>query len=150
MNIRACSCISKEEVKEALRKMKPGKAVGPDLIPVEVWKCLGKVGLDWLSELFNVIFRTVRMPSEWRTSTVIPLYNDKGDVQDCNNYRGKLLSHTMKLWERVIEGRLRKEVAISDNQFGFMPGRSTMEAIHLIPDLWKCIGIGKRIFTWCL
>ena len=96
LNVRACSCISKGEVEEALRKMKSGKAVGPDLIPVEFWKCLGEVGLDWLLELFNVIFRIVRMPSEWRTSTVIPLYKDKGDVQDCNNYRGiKLLSHTM-------------------------------------------------------
>jgi len=38
----------------------------------------------------------------------------------------------MKLWERVIEGRLRADIRISENQFGFMPGRSTMEAIHLI------------------
>ena len=43
----------------------------------------------------------------------------------------------MKLWEKVIEGRLRKEVAISDNQFGFMPGRSTIEAIHLIRRLME-------------
>jgi len=38
----------------------------------------------------------------------------------------------MKLWEKVIEGRLRKKILISKNQFGFMPGRSTIEAIHLI------------------
>jgi len=80
MNVRECSHISKEEVKEALRKMKSGKAVGPDLIPVEVWKCLGEVGVDWLIEFFNIIFRTTKMPSEWRTSTVIPLYKDKGNV----------------------------------------------------------------------
>ena len=75
---------------------------------MEIWKCLGDVGVDWLAELFNVIFRTGKMPSEWRPSVIIPLYKDKDDIQDCNNYRGiKLLSHTMKLWERVIEGRLR-------------------------------------------
>jgi len=73
------------------------------------------------------------MPTEWRTSTVVPLYKDKADIQDYNNYRGlKLLSHTMKLWEWVIEGRLRKDISISKNQFGFMPGRSTTKAIHLI------------------
>jgi len=43
-----------------------------------------------------------------------------------------LLSHTMKLWERVIEKRLRKDILISENQFGFMPGRSTTEAIYLL------------------
>ena len=34
--VRECSHISKEEVKEVLRKMKSEKAVGPDLIPVEI------------------------------------------------------------------------------------------------------------------
>ena len=42
------------------------------------------------------------------------------------------MSHTMKLWERVIEHRLRGMTYITMNQFRFMPGRSTMEAIFLI------------------
>jgi len=41
----------------------------------------------------------------------------------------------MKLWERVIEHRLRQNVTISENQFRFMPGRSTTEAIHLLCQL---------------
>ena len=54
-------------------------------------------------------------------------------ITSCTNYRGiKLMSHTMKLWERVIEHRLRAITRVSMNQFGFMPGRSTMEAIFLI------------------
>jgi len=66
------------------------------------------------------------MPNEWRTSTVFPLYKNKGDIQDCNNYRGiKLLDYTTKLWEKVIEVRLRNDIVISENQFGFMLGRST-------------------------
>ena len=32
----------------------------------------------------------------------------------------------------VIEGRLRKVISISKNQFDFMPDRSTTESIHLI------------------
>ena len=47
------------------------------------------------------------------------------------------MSHTMKLCERIIEQRLRRTVKISENQFGFMPGRSTMEAIHLIRQLME-------------
>ena len=34
--------ISKEEVRENMQRMKNGKAVGPDVLPVEVWKCLGE------------------------------------------------------------------------------------------------------------
>jgi len=38
----------------------------------------------------------------------------------------------MKLWKRVIEGSLRVDISISENQFGFMLGRSTTDVIHLI------------------
>ena len=56
------------------------------------------------------------MPNQWRKSVLIPLYKNKGDIQNCLNYRGiKLVSHTMKLWERVIERRLRLETNISEN-----------------------------------
>ena len=47
------------------------------------------------------------------------------------------MSHTMKLWEKVIERRLRAETHISKNQFGFMPGRSTTEAIYLLRGLME-------------
>ncbi|RZB79100.1 DnaJ-like subfamily C member 7 isoform B [Glycine soja] len=125
--------IQKQEVKEALKRMSNGKAVGPDNIPIEVWKTLGDRGFEWLTKLFNEIMRSKRMPEEWRRSTLVPIYKNKGDIQNCANYRGiKLMSHTMKLWERVIERRLRKETQVTENQFGFMPGRSTMEAIYLL------------------
>jgi hypothetical protein len=42
------------------------------------------------------------------------------------------MSHTMKLWEKIIEHRLRGITYITKNKFGFMPGRSTMKAIFLI------------------
>ena len=56
----------KTEVREALKKMKGGKAVGPDDIPIEVWKCLGDEGISWLTKLFNTILKTKKMPDEWR------------------------------------------------------------------------------------
>ncbi|KAJ0851513.1 hypothetical protein HanPSC8_Chr13g0592981 [Helianthus annuus] len=56
------------------------------------------------------------MPDQWRSSVVVPLYKNKGDVQCCGNYRGiKLLSHTMKLWERIIETRIRREIKETSN-----------------------------------
>lgn len=42
------------------------------------------------------------------------------------------MRHIMKLCERVIEQRLRKKTRVIENQFGFMLGRSTMEAIYLL------------------
>ncbi|XP_019226337.1 PREDICTED: uncharacterized protein LOC109207802 [Nicotiana attenuata] len=108
--------ITVEEVEEVMRKMSKGRATGPDKIPVELWKAVGWVGLEWLTRLFNVIFRTKKMPEEWRWSFMVLFYMDKGDIQNCNNYRRiKLPSHTMKVWERVVERRVRKSVSILEN-----------------------------------
>ena len=99
---------------------------------------MGEEGIRWLTDFFNVILKTAKIPQEWRHSTIIPVYKNEGDMQNCNSYRGiKLFSHTMKLWERVIEGRLRVDIMISENQFGFTLGRPTMEAIHLIRRLME-------------
>jgi phosphoheptose isomerase len=72
-----------------------------------------------------------------RRNILVPIFKNKGDIQSCNYKEIKLMSHTMKLWERVIEHRLRKLTTVSKNQFGFMPGRSTMDAIFLIRKLMK-------------
>ena len=39
------------------------------------------------------------------------------------------MSHTMKIWERVVEARLRQEVDICEHQYCFMPGKSTTDEI---------------------
>ena len=118
------SCVSREKVKNALRRIKKGKAVGPDELPVEVWKCMGKMGIKFLTRLFNRLLMGERMPEEWRRNVLIQIYKNKGDTQCCRKYRGiKLMSHTMKVWERIIEARLRNRVEISKQQYGFMPGK---------------------------
>jgi hypothetical protein len=43
----------------------------------------------------------------------------------------------MKLWEMIIEHRLRGVINVTKNQFGFMPERLTIEAIFLIRQLMK-------------
>ena len=39
------------------------------------------------------------------------------------------MSHTKKVWERIIEARLRDEVEISKQQYEFMPEKETTEAM---------------------
>jgi hypothetical protein len=47
------------------------------------------------------------------------------------------MSHTMKLWEKIIEHRLKGVTNVTENQFSFMPGRSTMETVFLIRQLME-------------
>ena len=115
-----------------MKKMKNGKSCGPDNTPIEAWKALGEVGVLLLTELFNMVLSTGVMPSVWRESVLTPIYKNKGDVMDCKNYRGiKLLCHIFKLYERIIDARLRALITPNNAHMGFLPGRGTTDAIFL-------------------
>ena len=58
------NCVSKEEVRNAIRGMKGGKAVGPDELPVEVWKFMGEMGIKFLTRLFSRLLVGERMPED--------------------------------------------------------------------------------------
>ena len=59
-NRRFVRRIQEFEVREALKRMKGGKTIGPDGIPIEVWRCLGDIAIVWLTKLFNHIFDRTR------------------------------------------------------------------------------------------
>ena len=87
--------ISEEETETALKGMTCGKSIGEDEIPADAWKCIGKCGNNTLCNLFNCIMKTEHMPSAWRQSILIQIFNGEGDIQECQKYLGiKLLSHT--------------------------------------------------------
>ena len=92
------NCVNRE-VKNVLKRMKKGKAVGPDELPIEVWKCMGEMGIKFLTKLFNRLLMGERMSEEWRGSVLSPIYKNKGDAQRCENYREmKLMSHAKNIF----------------------------------------------------
>ena len=83
------------------------------------------------------------MPEEWRRSVLIPMCKNKGNAQCCGNYRGiKLMCHTMKVC--IIEARLRDRVKISKQQYGFMPGKGTTDAMFALRMLMEKYREGQR------
>jgi len=62
----------------------------------------------------------------------------------------KLQEIALKIYERVIERRIRERVHIQEYQFGFMPRRSTMDAIVILRRVQKKIleGNNKRYWTF--
>ncbi|XP_064091671.1 uncharacterized protein LOC135205252 [Macrobrachium nipponense] len=94
------------------------------------------VGADFNGHVGNV--NDEKIPEDWRESILIPIFKGKGVVQEYSNYRGiKLMSHTLKILERVIDGRLREEVRIEKEQLGFMKGSGTTDGIFCIRQLMK-------------
>ena len=61
--------ITSADIEMALRNMKNGKATGPDNLPVEVWKSLGRTGVNFLKEALNKISDEEKIPDIWRKSS---------------------------------------------------------------------------------
>ncbi len=76
---------------------------------------------------------TSGIPSSCRLSEVTSLFKGKGFILECSNYRGiNLISHTLKLLERIIDQRLSTSVELGNIQFGFRIGRSTMDPVFAL------------------
>ena len=56
----------------------------------------------------------------------------------------KLNSHTMKLWKRVVEARLTRKVAISEQQYGLMPRKRTTNAMFALRVLMEKYREGQK------
>ncbi|VDO27916.1 unnamed protein product [Heligmosomoides polygyrus] len=55
----------------------------------------------------------------------------KDDPADCSNYHPiRLLSHSMKIFERILVRRIREIDKLFDNQRGFVAGCGTVDVIY--------------------
>ena len=93
--------VTGEEMVIAVRAVKPGKASGPFGVCAEIVSASGEVGISVIMELCQ------RMLDEWHASVLVPIFEGKGDVRNCNACRAvKLLQHALEIIERVLERRM--------------------------------------------
>ena len=120
-------------MRAAIHASKTGKAAGPSGVVAEMLKASGPPGEQWVLDVCNAIVQEGRIPEDWRKSWMVSVYKGKGNAMECGSYRGiKLLDQVMKVFERVIEAKVRSRVKIDDMQLGFRPGRGTTDAIFVV------------------
>ena len=81
------------------------------------------------------------IPSDWKRGLVVTLWKGKGDLQDCNNYRGvTLLSVPGKVFAQIIIDWVRHHMLEHQRpeQSGFTPKRSTIDRILALRVLTEC------------
>ena len=87
--------------------------------------------------LFNIVLKSGTVPTDWCTGIIIPLFKNKGSVDDVNNYRGiTLLSVLGKLFTSALNSRLTTYLegisALGEDQAGFREGYSTLNHIFVL------------------
>ena len=107
-----------------------GRAPGWDEMRAEMVDVAGEIGARWTKRLLNACMKQCKVPEDWWTGLIVPIWKRKGDTQDPGKYRGiTLLSHIMKLLERILDKRLRERVEpeLGEEQLGFRKGRGTTD-----------------------
>ena len=89
---------------------------------------------------FNIVLDTGCIPTDWCAGIIIPIYKNKGDAADPDNYRGiTLLSCLGKLFTSILNLRLTKffnlNCLIGKEQAGFRASYSTTDHVFVL----KCI-----------
>ena len=115
-----------QEVKDALKKTKPGKAAGvgkvcPELLTADIEDTASK-----LTSCYNRLWETERWPKVWKKGLAAKVFT-KGDLCQCNNWIGvTLLPLTSEIICRMLLERIRKGVdkKLLKEQAGFRPKRS--------------------------
>ena len=111
--------------------LKRGKAPGPDTIPNEVLRLGTTTSLfHHLAKLFTSSIQLGYIPTAWKIATLRMLLKpDKLPSLTTSNRPISLISSIMKLFERVIEQRLRSHLEhigfINKHQSGFRRAKST-------------------------
>lgn len=111
--------------------LRNGKAAGLDKIPAEAIKADMETATNMLHSLFSKIWKKEEVPAQWKECIVIKLPK-KGDLRDCNNYRGIMfLSVPGKELNRVLLERMKEAVdpKLRDQQAGFRRNRSCADQI---------------------
>ena len=80
--------------------------------------------------MFNLSFAKGVYPVQWKETLVHPVYKNKGNKASPASYRPiSLLSIVSKVLGRLVKRQLLSfflgNHVIPDEQFGFLPGRST-------------------------
>ena len=123
----------------ALRRIKKGKACGPDGIPAEVfYNC--EAAARELYELLKTIWAHEYVPPELVRASFIMLFKNKGSMDDPTKYRCiGLLPHAYKILSLVMLERIMGECShyLSDWQAGFRPERGCRDNILLLRVLYN-------------
>ena len=148
------SLFTESEIKKAIHNLKVNKACGCDQIINEFLKAASSKLSGLITDIFNLILITGKVPEDWSIGVILPIYKQKGSEKDPGNYRGiTLLSCFGKLFTSVINSRLIEFVnnnkIIGNEQAGFRHNHSTIDHIytlHSIVDLF----LERRKKLYCL
>ena len=131
-------------MRRLLLGLKTSKATGSDRIPAIFLKETALVLYKHVAKVFSLSLRLGIVPSAWKIADVIALHKKKSKSDPANYRPISLLPILSKLLETIVGDQLKHFLIprLSQHQFGFRPGRSTIDMLTQITQRWS-IAVGK-------
>ncbi|XP_055011901.1 myotubularin-related protein 5-like [Boleophthalmus pectinirostris] len=120
------SDLSLSEIDNAIRKMKSGKAPGPDGYPIEFFKTFASKLAPLLLKVFRESLDNKVLPTTMTQATISLLLKKSKDPLLCESYRPiSLLNCDYKILAKALAGRLETVLPklVHPDQTGFVVGR---------------------------
>uniref|UniRef100_A0A670ICM2 Reverse transcriptase domain-containing protein n=1 Tax=Podarcis muralis TaxID=64176 RepID=A0A670ICM2_PODMU len=127
--------IGKEEVEEAIKELKRGKAPGPDGFTSSYYKEMKDSLMVPLIKVMNNILIEKDIPGTWKEAFITIIPKQDSDLTQVKNYRPiSLLNTDYKIFAGILAKRLKKILIkiIHKDQQGFLPGRQIKNNIRNI------------------
>lgn len=131
-----------DEVLTVCVNIKNKKAPGPDGIVPEIVKTFIKAAPDFCLKLFNDLLRQGLFPDVWKTAKLILIEKERKPTDTETSYRPICLLDALgKVFEKLIKVRLEEELdksgGLAPLQFGFVAGKSAIDAMLEVKKLAK-------------
>ena len=126
-----------DEMAAAVKRLKSGKAQGPDRIAPEFVINCGTPMLAWLGEFFSHCMSTLHLPMIWHRAYVIAILKPNKPTDDAKNYHPiSLLCVPLKLLNRLFLTRLEPviDLQLPLQQASFCCGHFTTDQVTLLID----------------
>ena len=133
------AAITMAEVETAINNTKLRKSPGPDGILPEILAHGGSALRSFLLDIFNLLWTTEDLPSDWTDANICILFK-KGDRSQCGNYRGvSLLSTVGKAFADILLQRLQylAESVYPESQSGYRKNRGTVDSIFTLRQIME-------------
>ncbi|CAB0037365.1 unnamed protein product [Trichogramma brassicae] len=141
--------VTMEELRGACRRIKDHTAPGPDGVPNSALKIAIDTRPDIFLQVYTACLRTGVFPACWKRQSLVLLPKPGKPPEEPSSYRPLCMLDTAgKILERLICDRLEAITespgGLSDHQYGFRKGRSTINAIENVIATTREAIAGKR------
>ena len=144
-NVVLNSPFTEAEIEKAIKLLKNNKSSSSfDNILNEYLKNAHPRMMEVFCKLFNIVLDSAIFPDIWSKGIILPLYKNKGNVSDPDNYRGiTILSCFGKLFTSLLNSRLNKFLeennVLCEEQAGFRKHYSIVDhifSLKMLVDLY--------------